>query len=143
MKQIISTSVTIVLTITKGKREIRQKLDNYCYYGGWHYAEIQPPKTECVTSYDEFIKICPYPCFDCMSPWEKSKFGDRYSILPLDWGSVRFSNKNFVLCEVTTKYLKHETYTLQDLIKRLPADEMIKYLKGNGLNVCPIKGERI
>lgn len=138
MKQIMSTYITVVLTITKGKREIQQKLDNYCYYGGWCYAEIQPPKTECITSYDEFIKRCLYPCFECMFPWEKSKFGDRYSVLPLEWNSVRFSNKNFVSCEITTKYLKHETYTLQDLIKRLQADEMIEYLKDSGLNVCPI-----
>lgn len=139
MKQIIQTYYTFILTIRKGEHEIRQKLDQYCgYRGRWHYAEMQSAKTEYITSYDEFIQRCSYPCFDCMSPWEKSKFGDRYSILPLDWGSVRFSNKNFVLCEVTTKYLKHETYTLQDLIKRLPADEMIEYLKDNGLNVCPI-----
>lgn len=139
MKQIVRTYYTFILTIRKGEREIRQKLDQYCgYWGRWYYAEMQPAKTECITSYDEFLQRCAYPCFDCMFPWEKSKFGDKYSELPLKWGWAKFSNKNFVSCKITTEYLKHETYTLQDLIKQLPADEMIEYLKDNGLNVCPI-----
>lgn len=139
MKQIVRTYYTFILTIRKGEHEIRQKLDQCCgYWGRWYYAEMQPAKTGCITSYDEFIQRCPYPYSDCMFPWEKSKFGDKYSELPLKWSWAKFSNKNFVSCEITTEYLKHEIYTLQDLIKRLPANEMIEYLKDNGLNVCPI-----
>lgn len=139
MKQIVQEYKIFTLTIIKGKREIRQKLDRNCgYWGGWQYAEMQPAKTECITSYDEFIQRCPYPWFSSMFPWEKSKFGDKYSELPLKWGYARFSNKNFVSCEVTTEYRECKPLTLELLMGRLPADEMIEYLKDNGLNVCPI-----
>ena len=135
MKQIIQTYYTFILTIRKGEHEIRQKLDQYCgYRGRWHYAEMQSAKTEYITSYDEFIQRCSYPCFDCMFPWEKSKFGDKYSELPLKWGCAKFSNKNFVSCEIITEYHEHKLYTLEILIRLLPADEMIEYLKDRGVD---------
>ena len=39
---------------------------------------------------------------------------------------------------VKEKNYEEKYYTLQDLMKNLSADEMIEYLKDNGLNVCPI-----
>ena len=51
---------------------------------------------------------------------------------------IRFSDKEFVSCELAEYYQRIDNYTLELLMMKLPAEEMIEYLKDNGLNVCPI-----
>ena len=52
---------------------------------------------------------------------------------------VSVHKNNFVSFKIITTY-KNDTskYSLEYLMKNLSADEMIEYLKDNGLNVCPI-----
>lgn len=52
---------------------------------------------------------------------------------------MKFSDVNFVSYKIITEYQLVKNYTLQQLMDNLPADEMIEYLKDNGLNVCPIE----
>ena len=56
-----------------------------------------------------------------------------------DGFNVSIHKNNFVSFRIITAY-KNDTsnHSLEYLIKNLSADEMIEYLKDNGLNVCPI-----
>lgn len=134
MKQIIAISKTGRLTINNGKREISKILkDSY----SWHYAELQSDTKSLTTSYWEFLVRENYATFKSETKKEK-KLGSQYSYFYTDWFPVKFSVVNFVSYEVATSYYEQRNYTLQNLIEKLPADEMIEYLKDNGLNVCPI-----
>lgn len=134
MKQIIAISKTGCLTINNGKREISKILkDSY----SWHYAELQLDTKSLTTSFWEFLARENYATFKSETKKEK-KLGGQYSYLYTDWFPIKFSVANFVSYEVTTSYHEQRNYTLQNLIEKLPADEMIEYLKDNGLNVCPI-----
>lgn len=66
--------------------------------------------------------------------------GEKFCEMWVDDGfSIVIHSKNFVSFKVITTY-KTETSsrTLEYLMRNLSADEMIEYLKDNGLNVCPI-----
>ena len=70
---------------------------------------------------------------------EKRKYGDGYAIV---WDRVseryrKISAANFVSYAIEEEYIEQNHCTLQRLIEKLPADELIEYLKDNGLNVCP------
>lgn len=136
IKQIIVISKNEELTITDGKRE---RTNNIGYSYTWHYTELQNDTEEIVTSYDEFLNKAPnYYRQESKSKREKQRFGDRFSYFYTEWRSIKFADVNFVSYKMTTKYYVQHHYTLRDLINKLPADEMIEYLKDNGFNVCPI-----
>ena len=137
LKQIITINTTAYLTITNGKREFT-KVINYSYR--WHYMELPLNTDEITTTYDEFLeKETCYNWQESKSKKDKCKFGDRYSYFYTNWFSIKFSNVNFVSYRISKRHFVQERCTLQDLMKNLPVDEMIEYLKDNGLNVCPIE----
>lgn len=136
MKQIITINETHYLTITNGKRNF-EKILNHFYT--WHYMELPLDTDEFITTYDEFLEKYPFYNYqESKSKRNKRKFGDRYSYFYTDWFPIKFSNVNFVSYEIRKRHFVQKHYTIQDLVKNLPADEMIEYLKDNGLNVCPI-----
>lgn len=66
--------------------------------------------------------------------------GEKFCEMWVDDGhSIYIHKNNFVSFKIITAY-KTETSnrTLEYLMRSLSADEMIEYLKDNGLNVCPI-----
>lgn len=66
--------------------------------------------------------------------------GEKFCEMWVDDGfSIVIHSKNFVSFKVITTY-KTETSsrTLEYLMRNLSADEMIEYLKDNGLNICPM-----
>ena len=137
MKQIITINETRYLTITNGKRNF-EKILNHFYT--WHYMELPLDTDEFITTYDEFLEKYPFYNYqESKSKRNKRKFGDRYSYFYTNWFSIKFSNVNFVLYRISKRHYVQKHYTLQDLMKNLPADEMIEYLKDNGLNVCPME----
>ena len=102
-------------------------------------SELKDEAVETITSYNEFLERVPYYYREePKSKRDKQRFGDRFSYFNTDWRSIKFGNTNFVSYKIVTKYYEEKYYTMQDLIKNLPIDEMIEYLKDNGLNVCPI-----
>ena len=135
MKQIFTVIKAGKLTVKNGKREIC-KIKQHCYE--WHYAELRPDSTELITSYDEFIKLNCYVLYPSTTKRDKRIFGEQYANFFTEWREIKFSNVNFVSYEIKTAYREIKNYTMQTLINNLPADEMIEYLKDNGLNVCPI-----
>ena len=136
MKQIITISTTDYLTVTNGKREFREALHNSY---SWHYIELPLNTDEIVTTYDEFLeKATWYIWYESKSKRDKQRFGDRFSYFNTAWRSIKFGNTNFVSYKIVTKYYEEKYYTLQQLMDNLPAEEMIEYLKDNGLNICPI-----
>ena len=136
MKQIITISKNEELTITDGKRK---RTNNIGRSYTWHYAKLQDETIETIASYEEFLNKVPYYYREkSKSKRDKQRFGDRFSYFNTDWYSIKFGDVNFVSCKIITKYYEQHHYTLQDLIENLPAEEMIEYLKDNGLNICPI-----
>lgn len=66
--------------------------------------------------------------------------GDKFREFWVD-GSMNVSihKHNFVSFKIITTYENNTSkHSLEYLMKNLSADEMIEYLKDNGLNVCPI-----
>lgn len=136
MKQIITISKNEELTITDGKRE---RTNNIGRSYTWHYAKLQDETIETIASYEEFLNKVPYYYREkSKSKRDKDRFGDRFSYFNTGLSSIKFGAVNFVSYKIITKYYEQNHYTLQDLIKNLPADEMIEYLKDNGINICPI-----
>lgn len=137
LKQIIAINKNGELTINDGKRE-RTKNISHSY--AWHYAELQNDTEEVITSYNEFVKRSPfYYHQESKSKKDKQVFGDRFSYFFTEWFSIKFADVDFVSYKIITNYYVQHHYTMQDLMKNLPADEMIEYLKDNGLNICPIE----
>lgn len=53
--------------------------------------------------------------------------------------SIIIHNKNFISFKILTTYKKlNYEVSLENLMKKLSANEMIEYLKDNGLNACPM-----
>ena len=67
--------------------------------------------------------------------------GEKFREFWVDGGfSVSIHKNNFVSFKIITTYENDTSnHSLEYLIKNLPADEMIEYLKDNGLNICPIE----
>lgn len=66
--------------------------------------------------------------------------GEKFREFWVDDGfGISIHKNNFVSFRIITTY-KNDTsnHSLEYLMKNLSADEMIEYLKDNGLNVCPI-----
>ena len=136
LRQIITISKNEEITISDGKRELSNNIGRSYT---WHYAELKDEAVEIITSYNEFLERVPYYYREeSKSKRDKQRFGDRFSYFNTGWRSIKFGNTNFVSYKIVTKYYEEKYYTLQDLMKNLSADEMIEYLKDNGLNVCPI-----
>ena len=67
--------------------------------------------------------------------------GEKFREFWVDDGfGISIHKNNFVSFRIITTY-KNDTsnHSLEYLMKNLSADEMIEYLKNNGLNVCPIE----
>ena len=134
MKQIVVCVTSKVLTVQEGKREKRYGT-NKSYQ--WRYMEVLPMETFSISSYDELIESGYFP-LEKSGLFRKLIYGDNCSIFWSYNDYIVFSEKNFVSYEITTEYIQESNYTLQKLMDKLPAEDMIEYLKDNGLNVCPI-----
>ena len=66
--------------------------------------------------------------------------GEKFREFWVDDGfSISIHKNNFVSFKIITTYENDTSkHSLEYLMKNLSADEMIEYLKDNGLNVCPI-----
>lgn len=66
--------------------------------------------------------------------------GEKFCEMWVDDGhSIYIHKNNFVSFKIITTYrTETSNRTLEYLMRNLSADEMIEYLKDNGLNVCPI-----
>ena len=135
MKQIMSVEKFYTLTIKDGNRE-RYQTERYSYE--WHYMEPERDRIEATTSYDEFVKARDCSTYRSRTKKDKSVYGERYSYFYTNWRRLKFSNVNFVSYEKTIKHYKESNYTLRQLMEKLPADEMMEYIKDKGLSVCPI-----
>lgn len=136
MKKIIRVITEDFICVKKRERKIFKDLHFCCK---WHYAELLPDKKEVITSYNELIEKGYYDAWSTQSKRDKRLYGERYSYL-FDRNSheIRFSDREFVSYELSEYHYEEDDYTLEQLMRELPADEMIEYLKDNGLNVCPI-----
>ena len=67
--------------------------------------------------------------------------GEKFCEMWVDDGhSIYIHKNNFVSFKIITTYrTETSNCTLEYLMKNLSADEMIEYLKDNGLNVCSIE----
>ena len=103
-------------------------------YGFSRYVYKDNPKDEIKTITDLKRIFC---CTDVkgrkyISPWDYCKNNFFHN---------RIYEIDFVCRETETKYLEvNFSMTLDRLMRELSADEMIQYLKDNGLNVCPMGG---
>ena len=134
LKQIVECVTSNVLTIQEGKREKRYSA-NKSYQ--WRYMEVSQKSIHIIFSYEKLIESEYFSSYQS-GLFRKLKYGDNYSTFWNYNDYILFSEKNFVSYEITTEYIQEGNYTLQKLMNELPADEMIEYLKDNGLNVCPI-----
>ena len=65
--------------------------------------------------------------------------GEKFSQLWVDSIVVSIHKNNFVSFKIITTYENDiSNHSLEDLMKNFSAEDMIEYLKDNGLNVCPI-----
>ena len=134
MKQIIVCVTSKVLTVQEGKREKRYSA-NKSYQ--CRYMEVSQESIHIIFSYEKLIESGYFSSYQS-GQFRKLKYGDNYSTFWNYNDYIVFSEKNFVSYEITTEYIEESNYTLQKLMNELPAEDMIEYLKDNGLNVCPI-----
>lgn len=138
MKQIVIVTTKSYLTINNGKD--KQRYLDKCI-NKWRYLKPIQDTTVKITSYKELIEQELFISFPTETKKQKRTLGSYYSTYYNsfdNFNEINFSDKNFILYEINTSYDVINSYTMQDLINNLPADEMIEYLKDNGLNVCPI-----
>lgn len=127
--QIISRDDVI---IKNGKKTVSQNLH---FKMEWRYAELQPDVHKTINSYSEFLAETNYSSGPSESKRER-KLGENYSVLctkPTKRGDIKFSTANFVSYYKDIYYEKVDCYTLSQLIEKLPAEDMIEYLKDRGV----------
>lgn len=134
MKQIVVCVTSTVLTVQEGKHEKRYGT-NKSYQ--WRYMEVLPKSIHIIFSYEKLIESG-YFSSDKSGLFRRMKYGDNCSTFWTYNDYIVFSEKNFISYEITTEHHQQNNYTLQKLMNELPAEDMIEYLKDNGLNVCPI-----
>ena len=134
LKQIVVCVTSKVLTVQEGKREKRYST-NKSYQ--WRYRGVSQKSIHIIFSYEKLIESGYFSSYQS-GLFRKLKYGDDYSTFWNYNDYILFSEKNFVSYEITTEYIQESNYTLQKLMNELPAEDMIEYLKDNGLNVCPI-----
>ena len=134
LKQIVICVTSKVLTVQEGKRE-KQYETNKSYQ--WRYMEVLPKSIHTIFSYERLIESG-YFSSDKSRLFRRMKYGDMCSTFWTYNDYIVFSKKNFVSYEITTERHQQSHYTLQKLMNELPAEDMIEYLKDNGLNICPI-----
>ena len=134
MKQIVVCVTSKVLTVQEGKREKRYST-NKSYQ--WRYMEVSQKSIHIIFSYEKLIESGYFSSYQS-GRFRKLIYGDNCSTFWTYNDYIVFSEKNFVSYEITTEYIQKSNYTLQKLMDELPAEDMIEYLKDNGLNVCPI-----
>ena len=138
MNQIVIVTTKSYLTINDGKN--KQRYLDKCI-NKWRYLKPIQDTTVKITSYKELIEQKLFISFPTETRKQKRTLGNYYSTYYNHYDNfkeIEFSDNNFILYEINTSYDVINNYTLQDIMDNLPADEMIKYLKDNGLNVCPI-----
>lgn len=141
MKQIIIISTRKIIRINKGKHK-QKIIDNVDFHSEWHYSELLPDKNEVINSYKELIEKGYCNVWESTSKRDKRLYGESYSYFLDDIGrEIRFADKEFVSFELEEYCQRIDNYTLELLMRKLPAEEMIEYLKDNGLNICPIVRE--
>ena len=135
--------VTFEIELSSGKQT---KLYTKYYYGKNIYSDN---KDDTVIESLSFDEVCDKFHYATVPPGRFSKWvygvsgiptGEKFCETWVDDGfSIVIHSKNFVSFKVITTY-KTETSsrTLEYLMRNLSADEMIEYLKDNGLNICPI-----
>lgn len=99
--------------------------------------EVLQKSIHIIFSYEKLIESGYFSSYQS-GRFRKLKYGDNYSTFWNYNDYILFSEKNFVSYEITTEYIQESNYTLQKLMNELPAEDMIEYLKDNGLNICPV-----
>lgn len=135
--------VTYEIELSSGKQT---KLYNKYYYGKNIYSDNKDDTVIESLSFDEVCDKFHYATVPSrrFSKWvygvSSVPTGEKFCEMWIDDGfSIVIHSKNFVSFKVITTY-KTETSnrTLEYLMRNLSADEMIEYLKDNGLNICPV-----
>lgn len=135
IKQVIKITSFDSIIIKKGKKTVHENLDLDIE---WRYAELQPDVHKTINSYSEFLAEINYGSRPSESRSER-KLGENYSVLytkPTKRGDIKFSAANFVCYNKHIFYEKVDYYTLSRLIEKLPAEDMIEYLKDRGVEGC-------
>lgn len=120
------------VSIKNGKKVVNKKLH---FKMEWRYAELQPDVHKRIYSYSDFLAETNYISRPSESRSER-KLGENYSVLctkPTKRGDIKFSTANFVSYHKDIYYEKVDCYTLSQLIEKLPAEDMIEYLKDRGV----------
>ena len=136
MKQIVRVITSGLLTVENEHHA--EEYHNHKIINQLRYVEFSPKTIETIDSYDELIDRKIFSSYSS-GRFTKIKYGDRYSEMYYDFcNSIKFSAQNFVSYTIIKEYFEQHNYTLQELMDNLPSEEMIEYLKDNGLNICPI-----
>lgn len=132
MKQIVDVWKRNILSIKQGTRI--HKSDHELHYGEPSLFNT----SETITSYNELVQRDIFTTQSSKSFRDKLEYGDCFSYAFFHIVETKFGIKNFISYTIETICTIETNYTLQELMNKLPADEMIEYLKDNGLNVCPV-----
>lgn len=142
-KKLIYKRVIFEIELSLGKQT---KIYPKHYYGKHIYSDIAEGAVIENLSFDE---VCDKFHYTTVPSGRFSKWvygvsgvptGEKFCEMWVDDGfSISIHNKNLVSFKIITTYENDTSNrTLEYLMRNLSADEMIEYLKDNGLNVCPI-----
>ena len=126
--------------------ELSGKKQNKVYikylFGKYIYSDKDEGTEIKNISLDEVFDIFHYGTVSSklFSRYLRVPVGEKFCEMWVDDGySIYIHKNNFVSFKIIATYRTETSNpTFEYLMKNLPADEMIEYLKDNGLNVCPI-----
>ena len=127
--------------------KVDKKIKEYSVYRNTCYTYSNKPEGSETENYS-FEDVCEKKGYDIVpSGWfwkwisdvSGLKTGEKFCKIWNGDYDIVIHKDNLVSFKVVTTYEKDKSNnTLKYLMSQLPADEMIEYLKDNGLNVCPI-----
>lgn len=139
-KRLVCEKLEYKITL-KGKKH--NKTYTVYQYNKLIYSDVNEGTEVENLSFDDCCSRLHFYC-DTISSKFYSKYlgvpvGTRFFRIWINNEYLLIHNKNLVSFEVITTYKNSSVnFTLEDLMKKLSANEMIEYLKDNGLNACPI-----
>lgn len=144
MKQIVYVFSNTILTLNKDNENKKYIIDNCSKL---RYIKSYENKVNEIFSYNEFIEKYNVNSYPAKNERYKKKFGERYSEIGCyveekfrDYCNIKFSDLNFVSYKEESRCsaVNIDNLSLQKLMKELPVNDMIEFLKDNGLNICPV-----
>ncbi len=114
-----------------------EKLEN-ARHSKWHYGELPKIQTQTYTDFDEIFNK--FGGIGSSIYCDVTFFKKRpyiYGTISWDQG-VKIFKEDFNEYKIIDRVNLVEGYTMKHLIEELSADDLIAYLKDNGLNTCPI-----